>query len=137
MTRRPGGYAANSLEARVSPSLAVTFNASCSNAAPSSIAKTGGDTQSDTVATTLVIPLEVIVRDANSNPVTGAAVTWTATNGSVTGTTTTGADGKTTNVLTLGTAAGAASVTANRGFTHPLPRISPWPQGLVDTGQDS
>lgn len=103
---------ANSLEARVSPSLAVTFNASGSNAAPSSIAKTGGDTQSDTVATTLVPPLEVIVRDANSNPVTGAAVTWTATNGSVTGTTTTRADGKTTNVLTLGTTAGAASVTA-------------------------
>jgi hypothetical protein len=102
----------NTLEARVSPSLAVTFTATGANGAPNSIAITAGNNQSDTVATTLGTQLEVLVRDAKNNPVTGAAVTWTATNGSVTGTTTTGSDGKTTNTLTLGTTAGAASVTA-------------------------
>jgi hypothetical protein len=102
----------NTLEARVSPSLAVTFTATGANGAPSSIAITAGNNQSDTVATTLATQLEVIVRDVNGNPVTGATVTWTSTNGSVTGTTTTGSDGQTTNTLTLGTTAGAASVTA-------------------------
>jgi hypothetical protein len=102
----------NTLEARVS-SLTASFSAVASSAAPNAIAiVSGNDNQSGTVATALAIPFAVKVTDALGNPVDGAAVTWTATNGTIAASTTTTSDGTTSARLTLGTAAGASSATA-------------------------
>lgn len=105
----------NTLEARVSPSLAVTFTASSSSGIPNGIAISSGNTQSGVVATALAAPFVAHVSDINANPVTGAAVTWTATNGTISATTFTDANGNAANTLTLGTLAGAASATATIG----------------------
>ena len=61
---------------------------------------------------TLLDPFVVKVVDANGNPIEGAVVTWTATNGTIAPSTTTGPDGQTSNKLTLGGVVGAASATA-------------------------
>ena len=103
---------ANTLEARVSPSLAVTFTASATNTSPSTITIISGNPQSGTVATALAAPLVVQVMDVAGAPVAGAAVSWTATNGTLSAMTFTGADGTTSNTLTLGKVAGASSAIA-------------------------
>jgi len=105
------GAGANALEARLG-TLAASFSATGSNGAAASIAIVAGNDQSAAVATALAAPLAVRVVDASSNPVAGAVVIWSATNGSLARVTVTGADGTTSNSLTLGTTAGGASVTA-------------------------
>jgi hypothetical protein len=81
----------------------------------SNISMVSGNSQSGTVGTTLPNPFVVIVRDANSNPVSGVSVAFAITsgNGSLSVTSViTGADGVASAVLTLGTAAGTNAVTA-------------------------
>ena len=74
-----------------------------------------GDGQSGVVGTTLSSPFVVIVTNSGANPLSGVSVTFAITSGngslSVTSTTT-GADGKASTVLTLGATPGANTVTA-------------------------
>ncbi|HEX3866808.1 MAG TPA: Ig-like domain-containing protein [Gemmatimonadaceae bacterium] len=73
-----------------------------------------GDAQTGRILTALA-PLVVKATDAGGNPVSGATVTWTATNGTITSPTTTDATGTSSNVMTLGSVAGTASATATVG----------------------
>ena len=93
----------------------VTFSATGLAGSASSIAIDSGDGQSGAVGTTLSSPFVVIVKDVNGNPVNGVGVTFAVTvgGGSLSFTsTTTGADGKASTVLTLGATQGTNTVTA-------------------------
>ena len=85
------------------------------------IASTSGNSQSGTVASALANPCVVTVTDGNGDPVAGTSVTFAvgtvpsgATGASVSGTqpATTGVNGQASSTLTLGTKAGAYTVTA-------------------------
>jgi subtilisin-like proprotein convertase family protein len=82
---------------------------------PSQIAISSGTNQTGTVSTTLANPLVVLVKDANNNVVSGATVDWvvTAGGGSVSApTSTTNTTGLAQITFTLGSAAGANTLTA-------------------------
>jgi adhesin/invasin len=87
--------------------------------AATQIAVNGGNNQSAEVGTAVITPPSVIVRDANNNPVSGVSVTFAraANVGAVTDTvTTTNASGiATVGSWTLGTTAGANTLTASSG----------------------
>jgi hypothetical protein len=74
-----------------------------------------GDNQSAPAGSALPAPLIVKVTDAFGNPVSGVTITWaTASGGSLSASTTqTGDDGQTSVQVTLGTTAGAQTVTAS------------------------
>src|SRR5206468_306986 len=94
----------------------VTFTATGTVGAPATLAKQpGGDTQSAPAGTAVAVNPAVRITDAAGNPVTGVAVTFTASSGgSVTGADqTTGTDGiATVGSWTLSTRAGANTLTA-------------------------
>lgn len=82
---------------------------------PSSVTKTGGDTQVGAAGAALASPLEVIVKDASGNPLSGISVSFAAATGggSVSPTSAaTGADGKASTTRTLGPGAGTQTTTA-------------------------
>jgi hypothetical protein len=93
----------------------AAFSFTATAAAPASIAIVSGDAQTGRVNESLADPLAVRVTDAAGNGVTGATVNWTATNGTLPTTSTTDADGKASNTLTLGTAVGPAAAKASIG----------------------
>ncbi len=99
----------------------VTFTATGSAGAASSIASNGGNGQSATVGSAVATAPSVIVKDANNNPVSGVNVTFAAVlgGGSVTGgSATTNASGiATVGSWTLGTSAGTNNntMTASSG----------------------
>ncbi|HEU4800283.1 MAG TPA: hypothetical protein VFS94_06590 [Gemmatimonadales bacterium] len=83
--------------------------------AATTIAEVDGSGQAATVGTALAAPLRVVVRDAQSDPVAGVDVVWTASlgGGSVSaGVQPTGADGISSVNFTLGPLAGQQQVTA-------------------------
>jgi Ca2+-binding RTX toxin-like protein len=92
--------------------------------APTTITVTSGSGQSATVTTAFTNPLVVTVSDTFGNLVSGAAVTF-AKPGSgpsatpVTSTTTTAANGQTSDAITANTIAGTYSVTASSGTATP------------------
>ena len=89
----------------------VTFSATAAKV----IAKNGGDTQTGVQGTQLTTPLNVLVTDGSSNPVSGITVNWAVAsgNGSVgAATSTTNGSGVATVTATLGAAGGANSYTA-------------------------
>src|SRR5207249_8488951 len=75
----------------------VTFTATGTAGAASSIAVNAGNNQSATAGTTVATPPSVIVHDANGNPVAGVSVTFAVASGggtvSPTTPVTTGANG--------------------------------------------
>jgi hypothetical protein len=79
---------------------------------PASIVAISGGGQSARVSQTLANPLVVKVADAAGNPVRDAAITWTAQNATITSTTPSDANGQASAIVTLGTTAGPATVTA-------------------------
>jgi hypothetical protein len=79
---------------------------------PSTIVAVSGGGQGARVGTSLPSPLVVKVADEAGIPVSGATVSWTATNGSIAPTSSTDSDGLSSAILTLGPRAGSASVTA-------------------------
>ena len=82
---------------------------------PSVVAKTGGDNQVGAAGSALATALEVTVKDASGNPLSGITVTFAAASGggSVAPTSAnTGADGKATTTRTLGPGAGTQTTTA-------------------------
>ncbi|HKV75517.1 MAG TPA: Ig-like domain-containing protein, partial [Gemmatimonadales bacterium] len=97
----------------------VTFNATGTAGAASQIAVNLGDGQTATAGSAVAVAPSVIVRDALNNPVGGVAVTFAVTGGGggVTGAgTTTNASGiATVGSWTLGTTAGANTMTASSG----------------------
>jgi adhesin/invasin len=97
----------------------VTFNATGSAAAATTIAANLGNGQSATAGSAVAIAPSVVVRDAFNNPVSGVSVTFAAATGGggVTGgSTTTNASGiATVGSWTLGTAAGPNTLTATSG----------------------
>jgi hypothetical protein len=91
----------------------ATFTFHAVAAAPSTIAAVSGNAQTGRVGTALSAPLVVRVADDVGAPVAGATVNWTATNGSVSATSTTDASGHASVIMTLGSHTGAASATAS------------------------
>jgi plastocyanin len=79
------------------------------------VIKTAGDAQVGPAGSALATPLEVTVKDAQGNPVSGVNVAFAVASGGgsvVPTSATTGADGKTTTVRTLGPGAGTQTTTA-------------------------
>ncbi|HEY0997590.1 MAG TPA: Ig-like domain-containing protein, partial [Gemmatimonadaceae bacterium] len=73
----------------------------------------------------VLLPLVVKATDAQGNPAPNFTITWTTAGGSLSdGVTTTGADGTTSVVLTLGSAAGPVQVTATAPATGGTPGAS-------------
>jgi hypothetical protein len=73
------------------------------------ITSVSGNSQTQTVGTTLANPFVVQVTDSNNNPVAGMVINWSVMSGGgslATSSSTTDSTGQTSNVLTLGTAMG-------------------------------
>ena len=92
----------------------VVFSEQAVAGAPAVITTTSGNGQTARILTALA-PFVIRVTDNNNNPVTGATVTWTATNGTLNPTTITDATGTTSNTMTVGGVAGTATATATIG----------------------
>ena len=98
----------------------ATFTTLTTTGAATTMALTSGNNQSESISTPLDSPLVVTVRDAGGNPVSGVIVTFAiasapsgATGQSLsTSTATTGSNGQSSSVLTLGNRAGQYVVTA-------------------------
>jgi len=110
---------ANTLIASTGSLTPVTFTATAAAGAAASITKTAGDAQTAAAGSAVPIPPSVTIKDANGNPVAGAAVTFavTAGGGSVTGASQTSNSSGVATVgsWTLGTSAGANSLSATSG----------------------
>ncbi|MCO5170525.1 MAG: Ig-like domain-containing protein [Planctomycetes bacterium] len=94
----------------------VTFTAAGQAAGAASLARLSGDAQSGRIGTTLPLPLVVVARDANSNPVSGVTVTFAVTTGAgalSTASVATDMQGRAATSLTLGTALGTVAVRAS------------------------
>lgn len=105
----------------------ATFTATGTAPVPASVTINAGNNQSATVATAVATAPSVVVRDASSNPINGASVTFAVTGGggSITGaaTVTTNAAGiATAGGWTLGTVAGSNNNTlsATAGAVPPV-----------------
>ncbi len=94
----------------------VGFSETAISGTASTIVSVSGDGQNGRVLTALGAPLVVKVTDDGGNPVSGATVAWTATNGTLASpTTTTDATGASSNTMTLGGTVGNATATATAG----------------------
>src|SRR5262249_22341416 len=91
----------------------VTFTATAIAGAAANIAIVSGNGQTGPVGQALVSPLVVKVTDASGNAVAGVGVAWSATNGTITQSTTTDAQGQTSASLTLGGVVGPATAVAS------------------------
>jgi adhesin/invasin len=94
----------------------VTFTDTAKVGAAANLAKSGGDNLSGQVGTALGTPHEVLVTDANGNPVAGVTVTWAAASGggSVAPTSSvTDVNGHATTTRTLGITPGTQTTTAS------------------------
>src|SRR5579883_2519405 len=83
---------------------------------PTQLQKTSGDAQTATIGTTLPQPLVVTALDANNHPVANVAVTFTVASGGgsvATANAVTNSSGQASTTFSLGTTAGANSVTAS------------------------
>jgi hypothetical protein len=113
----------NTLVASTGSLTPVTFTAITTAGAAASITKSAGDAQTAPVGSAVPIAPSVIVKDANGNLVAGASVTFAVTTGggSVTGgvQTTNSSGVATVGGWTLGSAAGANSLSASVGSVTP------------------
>ena len=101
----------------------VSFAASATADAPTSISLVSGDAQTGTVGQSLSQPLVVLTEDQFGNPTSGVSVQWTATagGGSVSASSTpTDAQGQASVTWTLGTVAG----TDNNVFEAAVPGLA-------------
>ena len=79
----------------------ATFTVQALPNGPAAIAVVAGSGQTGRASQPLAAPFVVTVTDDVGNPVAGTAVNWTATNGTIPPTTTTDAQGTSSNTLTL------------------------------------
>ena len=95
--------------------LVAAFSATANSAGAAAIAVVSGNGQTATAGSALGDSLVVRVTDAASNPVAGVSVAWSAAGGGTVSAPAvpTGADGRSAVKWTLGTTAGAQSVTAS------------------------
>jgi adhesin/invasin len=91
----------------------ATFMATAVAAGPAVIAIVSGNNQTGQVGLGLPAALVVKVTDAGGFPVVGIAVTWSATNGTITPGAVTDAQGQTSASLTVGPAVGSATAVAS------------------------
>ncbi|MBF0190917.1 MAG: Ig-like domain-containing protein [Magnetococcales bacterium] len=102
---------------------AQTFTLTATAGGAASIISSAGTDQTATVGTALTTPFTVTVKDANNNVVPNATVNFAVATGGGSvnpATATTNANGQASTTLTLGTTAGANSVTASvTGVTTP------------------
>ena len=108
------GMAEVPVAANITP-VQANFTALALPANANGIAKVAGDSQSGTINTALPNPLVVQVTDSRGNPIPGVSIVWTAETGggSVSeANTTTGADGRTSVIRILGSAAGQQTTSA-------------------------
>ena len=116
VTRWTLGSAAGSytLNAVFSGLPSVSFSATATPDAPTTMALLSGDNQTGAVGATLPTPLRVRVTDANGNGVENVSVTWTAVGGGSVSSTTTGtnAQGVAEVSRTLGPTPGPQTTTA-------------------------
>nr|MBA3760277.1 Ig-like domain-containing protein [Gemmatimonadales bacterium] len=108
------GMAEVPVAANITP-VQANFTALALPANANGIAKVAGDSQSGTINTALPNPLVVQVTDSRGNPIPGVSIVWTAETGggSVSeANTTTGADGRTSVIRILGSAAGEQTTSA-------------------------
>ena len=92
----------------------VTFTATATVGAPTSITKSGGDNLTGPIGTTLGTPHEVLITDANGNGVPNVTVNWSAGGGGSVSPVTSQTDGAghATTTRTLGNTAGTQTTTA-------------------------
>ncbi|MDB4950229.1 MAG: hypothetical protein JWM27_2878 [Gemmatimonadetes bacterium] len=111
------GTSNNTLDVSATGAGAVTFTASATAGAATSMVKSAGDAQSATAGSAVATPPAVTVTDAHGNPVAGVSVTFAVASGggSVTGgsATTNAAGVATVGSWTLGTTAGANTLDAS------------------------
>jgi len=93
--------------------VAATFTATAVAAGPAAIAIVSGNNQTGQVGQALPAALVVKVTDAGGFPVAGVSVNWSATNGTITQSTTTDAQGQTSASLTVGPVVGTATAVAS------------------------
>lgn len=114
---------ANTLSATVSGVAPVVFTATAAPGAPATVTVTGGNAQTGMVNTALTTPLSVTVRDAHGNVVPDAQVAFSpgTSNGTIASpTAATNAQGvATAGIWTIGTVAGAQTLTATTGTAAP------------------
>src|ERR1044071_702264 len=106
------------------PTVQVSFPETAIAAVASALAIVSGNTQSALIGLPLPNPLVVKATDASGNPVSGAQVDWTILSGGGqlgSATTTTGADGTTQVLYTLGSVAGPATIKA---ALHDAPTVT-------------
>lgn len=111
------------VSASVSGATSATFSATARENGASSLVVISGSGQTGTVASTLTEPLTVRLVDAQSAPVIGATILFTATgsNGTLTPTSaTTNANGEASATWRLGTLAGTQTVSASSGGVTPV-----------------
>lgn len=100
----------------------VTYTASATAGAPTTLAIGSGDNQSATVGNALPAPLAAVVTDAYGNGVPGVNVSWLVATGGgslASATTVTGTGGAASNTWTLGPTVGGQTVTASAVGTTP------------------
>ena len=100
----------------------VTFLATATPGAPTNIATSGGDAQTDTVKSKLAA-LTTLVTDGGGNPVPGVTVNWLVTSGSATlasASSITDGTGTAADTMTFGTVAGGVTVQASTGALTPV-----------------
>jgi adhesin/invasin len=106
----------NELTATVSGLSPAVFSATGVAGAPSSMTLFSGNNQSAVAGAAVAASPTVLVRDANLNPVAGASVSWAVSGGGggvTAAASSTGADGRASVGWTLGTTAGANTLTAS------------------------
>jgi hypothetical protein len=104
----------DSISASVSGVSNAIFTVQSIAGAAATVVATAGIQQTAPVLKALA-PFVIKVTDAIGNPVAGRVVTWTATGGNLSPTTTTDTGGVTSNTMTLGQVAGSATATATIG----------------------
>lgn len=111
----------DSLVASLANGVSVTITANAVAGPFSNLVLVSGNTQS-VAAGTVTAPMIVRAVDANGNPVSGVAVTWTTTGGGTLSSTstTTGADGTTSVTLTTNATAGPFTTTATTSTGAPI-----------------
>jgi chitinase len=114
---------AQTVSASAGGATAATFTATARESGPSSLVVVSGSGQTGGVTSTLPQPLIVRLADAQSAPVVGATVLFTATgnNGTLTPTSaTTNGNGEASASWRLGTVAGTQTVSASSSGTSPV-----------------
>ncbi len=121
-TAGPNAVTATVAGATVTPS--VTFTATGDAGPPATLSVPSGGTTTPSGSAGSMIPLTVVVSDANGNPIPGATVSFTITSGggSLSAVTVTASDlGQAQVTLTLPGAAGVTTVTASTPNFPPQP----------------